>query len=105
MAQIKIFGARPHLDPIKRRLSGAVHACIVEVLQLPPDKRFHRFCPLDEAVFFYPPDRSAQYTIIEISMVAGRSAATKKQVIHALFDRVATVCRAAGSLSTTINIL
>ena len=31
-------------------------------------------------------------------MVAGRSAATKKQVIHALFDRVATVCRAAGSL-------
>jgi|SRR5581483_3892495 phenylpyruvate tautomerase PptA (4-oxalocrotonate tautomerase family) len=88
MAQIKIYGLKEHLAPIKEKLSNVVHACVVEALQLPPDKRFHRFFPLDPSDFFFPADRSTHYTIIEISMFEGRSDETKKQLIRLLFTRL-----------------
>jgi phenylpyruvate tautomerase PptA (4-oxalocrotonate tautomerase family) len=88
MAQIKVFGLKSELDPIKSRLSHAIHACVVEALSLPYDKRFHRFFPMDEGNFVFPADRSQRYTIIEISVFEGRSVATKKQLIELLFARL-----------------
>lgn len=88
MAQIKIYGRAEHLRPIRKQLSDAIHACVVEALEYPPDKRFHRFFPLEAEDFIYPPDRSPNYTIIEISMFEGRSVATRKQLIRLLFDRI-----------------
>lgn len=88
MSQIKIFGIRAQLNPIKAQLSDVIHACIVEALHYPPDKRAHRFFPLEKSDFYYPPDRSEQYTILEISMFEGRSMETKKHLIRLLFERV-----------------
>ena len=88
MAQIKIYGLKEHLAPLKEKFSDILHACAVEVLHLPPDKRFHRFFLLDSSDFFFPIDRSERYTIIEISMFEGRSVETKKQLIRLLFTRL-----------------
>lgn len=88
MAQIKIFGLRAHLAARRAALSDTIHACVIEALQYPPDKRFHRFLPLEPADFIYPADRSDQYTIIEISMFEGRSDEAKKQLIRLLFARL-----------------
>lgn len=88
MAQIKIYGRKQHLDSHKQALSAAIHTCSVEVLRLPADKRFHRFIALEAADFIYPADRSPNYTIIEVSMFAGRSEVTKKTYIRALFERL-----------------
>jgi hypothetical protein len=88
MSQVKIFGLREHLDPIKRQLSDVIHSCVMEALQYPADKRAHRFFPLDRADFFYPAGRTERYTIIEFSMFEGRSIAAKKQLIRLLFERV-----------------
>jgi phenylpyruvate tautomerase PptA (4-oxalocrotonate tautomerase family) len=88
VAQVKIFGLREQLDPIKQRLSDAVHACVVEALRYPADKRAHRFFPLERSDFFYPAGRTERYTIIEISMFEGRSVEAKKQLIRLLFERV-----------------
>lgn len=88
MAQIKIYGLKEHLTSIKEQLSHLIHACAVEALQLPPEKRFHRFFPLDPSDFFFPADRSSRYTIIEISMFEGRSVETKKQLIRLLFSKL-----------------
>jgi phenylpyruvate tautomerase PptA (4-oxalocrotonate tautomerase family) len=88
MAQIKIYGLREHLDPVREKFSDTVHACALEALHLPAEKRFHRFITLDKADFFFPPDRSSRYTIIEISMFEGRSIETKKQLIRLLFTRL-----------------
>ena len=85
MAQIKIYGLKAHLEQHRQRLSDAIHAAVVEALQLPPEKRFHRFLALESADFIYPDDRSEQYTIIEISMFEGRSDKAKKQLIRLLF--------------------
>ena len=88
MAQIKIYGLAEHLDPVKAQLSDVIHSCVVEALDLPVDKRFHRFFPMDVSNCCFPPDRSKQYTIIEISMFEGRSIERKKQLIRLLFERI-----------------
>lgn len=88
MAQIRIYGLRDHLDGRQRLLSDTIHACVVEALALPPDKRFHRFILLDDEDFYFPADRSTAYTIIEISMFEGRSVEAKKHLIRLLFERL-----------------
>jgi len=90
MAQIKVYGLREKLDPIKGRLSDVIHACVVDALQLPEDKRAHRFFPLARDDFFFPGGRTDAYTIIEIAMIAGRSVETKKKLIMLLFERIAS---------------
>ncbi len=92
MAQVKIFGVAEHLGPIKAELSEVIHECVVEALDLPVDKRFHRFFLMEASNFLYPPDRSACYTILEISMFEGRSVERKKTLIRLLFEGIDRVC-------------
>ena len=88
MAQIKIYGLRQHLEPVRKVLSDTIHRCVVEALEYPPDKRAHRFILLDEGDFYYPMGRTDQYIIIEISMFEGRSVEAKKHLIRLLFERI-----------------
>ncbi|MDZ8108284.1 MAG: tautomerase family protein [Nostoc sp. DedQUE12a] len=88
MAQIKVYGLADKLNPIKTELSNIIHACVIEILQLTPEKRFHRFFPLEKSDFYYPTDRSENYLILEISMFEGRSVETKKQLIRLLIQNI-----------------
>ncbi len=83
---IIVYGIAERLDPIKRRLSDAIHGCLQAVLGLPEDKRAHRFIPLHRDDFFYPGGRSDAYTVIEINMMSGRTQQTKKALIMRLFS-------------------
>lgn len=85
---IIIYGIKEQLNPIKRQLSGVIHRCMQSVLGLPEDKRAQRFIPLDAEDFYYPADRSAAYTVIEINIMAGRTVETKKALIKALFAQI-----------------
>jgi len=102
MVQTKIYGLREHLDPIKADLSNVIHTCVIDALQYPPDKRAHRFFPLDPSDFFYPVGRTGRYTIIEFSMIEGRSVETKKQLIRLLFERVRALGISTQDLEITI---
>ena len=88
MSQIKVYGLKENLNPIKAELSDVIHSCVVDALHFPEDKRVHRFFPLDPSDFYYPSGRTTKYTIIEISMFEGRSVETKKHLIRLLFERV-----------------
>lgn len=88
MSQTKICGLKENLNPVKAKLSDVVHLCVVDALDFPEDKRFHRFFLLDPSDFYYPSERTTKYTIIEISMFEGRSVDTKKQLIRLLFERM-----------------
>jgi phenylpyruvate tautomerase PptA (4-oxalocrotonate tautomerase family) len=104
MAQVKIYGIREHLEPVKARLSDAIHSCVVEALKFPADKRAHRFFPLERADFYYPASASEKYTIIEISMFDGRSVETKKQLIRLLFERIGSQAdRKPNEIEVTIT--
>lgn len=102
MVQVKIYGLREHLDPIKSQLSDVIHSCIVDALQYPPDKRAHRFFSLEPDDFFYPTGRTPRYTILELSMIEGRSVEAKKQLIRLLFDRVQSLGISTQDLEMTI---
>lgn len=85
MSQIKIYGLKEHLEPIKARLSDCIHECVAETLGLPRDKRAHRFFGLAEDDFYRPATASPRYIILEINMIEGRSIETKKNLIRALY--------------------
>jgi phenylpyruvate tautomerase PptA (4-oxalocrotonate tautomerase family) len=102
LAQVKIYGLRESLAPVRRQLSDTIHACVVETLGLPPEKRFHRFLPLEPEDFVYPAERSKSYTILEIVMFAGRSVETKKALIRLLFVRLGALGIGPADLEITI---
>jgi phenylpyruvate tautomerase PptA (4-oxalocrotonate tautomerase family) len=104
VSQIKIYGLREHLDPLKSRLSDTIHSCVVDALQFPADKRAHRFFSMEQSDFYYPNSASAKYTIIEISMFEGRSIEAKKNLIRLLFDRIGQQCdRLPNEIEVTIT--
>ena len=104
MSQVKIYGIREHLDPVKKKLSDAIHSCIVEALQFPQDKRAHRFFPMAAEDFYFPASASPRYTIIEISMFEGRAVETRKNLIRLLFARVGELCdRKPNEIEVTIT--
>jgi phenylpyruvate tautomerase PptA (4-oxalocrotonate tautomerase family) len=84
---IRIYGIKENLNPIKSRLSDVINQCMVDTLAFPENKRAHRFIPMEKDDFFYPHGRSDAYTVIEISMMEGRSVEAKKRLIHTLFER------------------
>jgi phenylpyruvate tautomerase PptA (4-oxalocrotonate tautomerase family) len=88
MAQVKIYGLRKHLQPLRAQLSDVIHSCVVEALRFPPDKRAHRFFHMEPEDFFYPASTTERYTIIEISMMEGRTVEAKKRLIRLLFERI-----------------
>ncbi|HWW20418.1 MAG TPA: hypothetical protein VNZ06_06405 [Steroidobacteraceae bacterium] len=45
MAQVKIYGLREHLEPVRARLCDVIHSCVVDALQF--DERAHRFFHLE----------------------------------------------------------
>jgi 5-carboxymethyl-2-hydroxymuconate isomerase len=85
---IKIYGIRERLNPIRALLSDVINDCMVEALKFPADKRAHRFFPMDREDYYYPAGRSDAYLVIEIMMIAGRSEAARKALIHALFAAI-----------------
>ena len=104
MAQIKVYGIREHLNPVKEKLSEAIHSCVVEALEFPRNKRAQRFFPMILEDFYFPASATARYTIIEISMFEGRSVDAKKRLIRLLFERVCAQCdRLPNEVEVTIT--
>jgi phenylpyruvate tautomerase PptA (4-oxalocrotonate tautomerase family) len=103
MAQIVVYGHAAVLRARIPELSDAIHAAAVEALGLPPEKRFHRFIPLDQDCFIAPDDRTADYTIIEVSMFEGRSVETKKDFIRTVIGGLGAIGIAAADVEITIT--
>tara|TARA_B110000305_G_scaffold72245_1_gene81075 strand:+ start:1193 stop:1432 length:240 start_codon:yes stop_codon:yes gene_type:complete len=78
MSQVKIYGVGSHLAPKREQLSEVIHSCLMDALGMPKDKRAHRFIALAKEDFLMPGERTEAYTIIEISMIEGRTSETKK---------------------------
>ena len=88
MSQVKIYGVDSQLVPKRELLSDVIHSCIMDALGMPKDKRAHRFIALAKEDFLMPGGRTEAYTIIEISVIEGRTPETKKKLIRLLFDRI-----------------
>ena len=87
MGQIKIFGIKKELHPIREKISEIISECMFEAFQFPKEKKAHRFIYIDEDSFFYFEGRSTKHTIIEINAFEGRSIEAKKKLYQLLFDK------------------
>ncbi|WP_380161421.1 tautomerase family protein [Kineococcus sp. R86509] len=85
MAQFTVYGRDDVLRPLRSALSDTLHTAAVDVLGLPVTKRFHRFFPRSAEDFPTPEGRSERYTIVEVTMFAGRTVETKKAFYRRLF--------------------
>lgn len=104
MAQIKVYGLKDTLGDItfKEKLSNTIHACLVEALKLPEEKKFQRFISLNAEDFIYPTDRTPKYTIIEISMFEGRTIEAKKKLIALLYEKLTSIGYEPNDIEITI---
>ena len=62
----------------------AVHAAMVETIRIPEHDRALRLIEHDPADFSAPTDKSDKYTLIEITLFAGRSPEAKRRLYRAL---------------------
>jgi phenylpyruvate tautomerase PptA (4-oxalocrotonate tautomerase family) len=88
MPQTKIYGHSEFIQQHRQMISDSIHACTIEALSYPADKRFQRFISLAEEDFIYPGDRTNQYLVIEISLFAGRSVEAKKNLMYLIYQKL-----------------
>lgn len=86
MGQVKIYGLKKSLHPIREAMSDIIHACVVEAFSYPPEKKAHRFIYIEEDSFFYFDTRTSMHTIIEILLFEGRAIESKKYLYKLLFQ-------------------
>jgi phenylpyruvate tautomerase PptA (4-oxalocrotonate tautomerase family) len=65
-------------------LIAAVQAALIEGLRIPEQDRCVRIQEYPPHAFAAPPDRGPNYTVIEISLFAGRSLEAKRRLYAAL---------------------
>ena len=87
-AMVKIYALRERLAGRRQLLSDAIQAALSSAFGLPADKRAHRFFALEREDLFAPPDRSDDYLLVELTVMAGRSTDTKQALVRALFERL-----------------
>lgn len=84
---IKVYALKSTLEGNTDEFSKIINSCLIEALKFPENKKSQRFIMLDKSEFYYPEGRSDSYTLLEISMMQGRSKNSKKELIKLLFQR------------------
>jgi phenylpyruvate tautomerase PptA (4-oxalocrotonate tautomerase family) len=68
----------------KARLLDAIHAAAVEVLGIPDEDRTQILTEHPADAFEFPPGRGDRFTLIEVTMFAGRSPDAKRRLYKAV---------------------
>ncbi|OOF80960.1 tautomerase family protein [Rodentibacter ratti] len=85
---ITVFGLKSQLLPRREMLADVIYNSLYLGLDIPKGKHAIRFLSLEKEDFYYPFDRSDDYTVIEINLMAGRMEGTKKRLIKMLFSEL-----------------
>lgn len=72
----------------KQAILDGVHRALVTSLQIPDNDRFQRLYEIPFNNFEYPPDRTPNVTIIEISMFKGRSFKAKRELYQNIVNNL-----------------
>jgi phenylpyruvate tautomerase PptA (4-oxalocrotonate tautomerase family) len=86
LARIEVIEGRS--SDQKRQLLDAVHRALVDVLQVPDDDPMVTLVEQPRDHVIVPGGRSDQFTVVQITMFAGRSADTKRRLHQAIFDEL-----------------
>lgn len=81
LARIEVLHGLPPEE--RRRVIEAVHAAMIEALEVPADDPTVRLVEHRPENVRMPSERSDRYTVVEVTMFAGRSIRTKRRLYEA----------------------
>ena len=84
MPHVCIETRRGWIGERRAEVLDAVHSAVVESLKIPPDDRVLRLIEHEPANFPPPPASSEKFTVVEITMFAGRSLDAKRHLYAAI---------------------
>jgi phenylpyruvate tautomerase PptA (4-oxalocrotonate tautomerase family) len=88
MPFIKISVKKERSSAEKSAVKEAVHRAVREALRIPQHDRNIRYCTLAPEDFETPPDQSDLFTLVEITLFAGRSLPTKKELYRLMVSNL-----------------
>jgi phenylpyruvate tautomerase PptA (4-oxalocrotonate tautomerase family) len=88
MPLVKIEIIEGKSSEYKNAILDSVHQALVKSLGIPDNDRFQRLYELPFNNFEYPPDRTVNVTIIEITMFKGRSLKAKRTLYHTIVSNL-----------------
>lgn len=103
MPLVKIETRRTWAAPQKKDIMEAVHASLRETLNIPENDRSIRFHEYPPENFQVPPDKTDNYTLIEITLFAGRSLQAKKELYQGIVSRLGKLGISANDVFIVLN--
>lgn len=88
MPQVKVYGVKEHLSVSRDEFISAINESLAEVIGMNAEKIVYRFFPLAAEDLYAIGERTNRFTILEITLFAGRSASIKTQLIETIFVQV-----------------
>lgn len=84
-------------------LVAAIQRALIEGIRIPDTDRCIRVLEYPDGTFFAPPGRGGRYSVLEISMFAGRSVEAKARLYAALQRELSAFGLAEGDLKVLIH--
>ena len=91
MPLVKVEILKGKSTDYKQAILDGIHSALTETFQVPPNKRNQRLYELDKEDFQFPSDKSDQYTLIQLTVITGRSPETKEK----LYRKIVTNLKAS----------
>ncbi len=91
MPLVKVSIRKGRSDSEKKELLNIVHSALVEAFKIPNRDRVQRIYEFDNKDFEIPDDRTNKFTIIEITILPGRSFEAKKHLYRLIFSGLKTL--------------
>ncbi len=84
MPLVKIEMQKGNSTEYKKAILDGVHTALVEAFKIPDYDRIQRLYELDSDCIELPPNKTEQFTVVEITAFKGRSGEAKKNLFQAI---------------------
>lgn len=91
MPLVKISIRKGRSDSEKKVLLNGIHNALVDAFEIPERDRVQRLDEYSENEFEIPNDRTDKFTVIEITILPGRSFDAKKKLYQLIFSHLKTL--------------
>lgn len=88
MPLVKISIQKGRSDSEKKQLLNIVHSALVDAFKIPDRDRVQRIYEFENKDFEIPEDRTNKFTIIEITILPGRTFEAKKKLYNLIFKQL-----------------
>ncbi len=88
MPDVRIETTKGWMGSRKLAIAEAVHTAIVDALKIKPEDRSYRVIEHEPDAILTPPLRGERYTIVEITLMVGRSPEAKRALYRGIVDNL-----------------